>query len=93
MADIVKLSVHKNTLAKRKAADMRKLAIAALKGLLRECDPAAIALVVIDKEENALTFSAEGDFSPSQFEVLLRGGIKAILSNEDLTLNEGEEET
>lgn len=89
---VVKLSVHKNTLEKRRMADLRKAAQVHLKGMLQGCEPQAIAIVVIDKDENLITWQHEGKLSASQFEVLLRDSVKSILNNEEVTLTSDEED-
>lgn len=72
MTKVVKLTVHKNTLAKRRRKEMRDRALATIKEAFTDNNVTAFALVAIDDNENSVTISDGGTLSPSQFAVLLR---------------------
>jgi len=90
---VVSLTVHKNTLHRRKAKELRKDALIALKEMLTACDPAAVALVVIDKNQGTASYTIQGDLRPAEFSLLVKDALKDQVFGEDLTNDEELEET
>lgn len=96
MTKVVSLSVHKNTLEKRRQKELKKEAMASLKELLSECEPEAFVIAVIDKDQSLTSYTMPGSLRPAEFALLLRDGLseQLMLSGNDevtLTLEEADE--
>lgn len=78
MAKVVKLHVHKNTLAKRKRAELKKRLIDSIHEAFSMGQVKAYALVLIDDEESTYAHGDAGDLQPSNFALLVREGMADV---------------
>lgn len=95
MADkVVKLSVHKNTMEKRRRREMRAAFLQAAKLLSEpEAGIAGYAIIVVDKGQGDGTVLHAGDLRPAEFQLIAERALREMFSaGGEIPLSEEEDD-
>lgn len=93
MQKVVSLSVHKNTLAKRRKRDLKEAFRSVTKEIFDNEDVKGFAVVFVTGNHETILQCQRGDMRPAEFQLLVQEGVKDISLYPSIATNDEAEQT